>query len=566
MIKKSPYSSFLVKTAIIGMVLLILPSITGAVSQGSVEKFHIESGNDFYSRNQVEAVLHRITNKVYIYIEKDWWEELKYEERAVLDDKLYQMSSEFEYNIYPKMTAVFGSKPSHPVDDSGKITVLFHRMSSGSGGYFRLGDQYSRYQYARSNEKNIIYINTGFMNSSLLNGFLAHEFMHMITFGVKEKKHNIQEDLWLNEARAEYMPAFMGYDVGENSNVARRINTFINNPNTSLTEWLNRESDYGVINMFVYYLVDHYGIEILADSLKSAKVGIESVNEALQKNGYKEDFNQIFVDWTIAVLVNDCSLGEKYCYKSEQLKDLKIVPVTQYLPSSYGGMYASRNSTKNWTGNWRRIVGGKGDLVFELEVEENLDFRVPYIFCTLENDCEVNFLTLKNGKGETTVKNFGEEYAAFYFLPSLQTKTTGFSGRENDYFFNWRATSIFENRETENEDEITIQILLNRIEELEKELVRLQNLAAKSSNYSCLIDSNLFFGARGVEVECLQEFLKNQGVYPEGLITGNFLTLTKQAVIRFQEKYAQEILHPLGLQRGTGYVGIKTREKINELQ
>ena len=69
------------------------------------------------------------------------------------------------------------------------------------------------------------------------------------------------------------------------------------------------------------------------------------------------------------------------------------------------------------------------------------------------------------------------------------------------------------------------------------------------------------------EVRCLQEFLKSQGpeIYPEGLVTGNFLSLTKAAVIRFQEKYASEILAPWGITQGTGFVGETTRAKINQL-
>jgi len=69
------------------------------------------------------------------------------------------------------------------------------------------------------------------------------------------------------------------------------------------------------------------------------------------------------------------------------------------------------------------------------------------------------------------------------------------------------------------------------------------------------------------QVRCLQEFLKSQGkdIYPEGLVTGNFLTLTKQAVMRFQEKYKDEILEPLGLTYPTGFVGPMTRRKVNQL-
>jgi len=69
------------------------------------------------------------------------------------------------------------------------------------------------------------------------------------------------------------------------------------------------------------------------------------------------------------------------------------------------------------------------------------------------------------------------------------------------------------------------------------------------------------------QVECLQKFLKSQeaSIYPEGLVTGNFLSLTKSAVVRFQEKYTAEILAPIGLEKGTGFVGTMTRTKINQL-
>jgi len=78
--------------------------------------------------------------------------------------------------------------------------------------------------------------------------------------------------------------------------------------------------------------------------------------------------------------------------------------------------------------------------------------------------------------------------------------------------------------------------------------------------------SRLSFGDRGDEVTKLQELLaKDPAVYPEGLVTGYFGSLTRAAINRFQEKHANEILAPYGLTKGVGFVGPKTLEKLNEL-
>jgi len=78
--------------------------------------------------------------------------------------------------------------------------------------------------------------------------------------------------------------------------------------------------------------------------------------------------------------------------------------------------------------------------------------------------------------------------------------------------------------------------------------------------------SNLSLGSKGKDVEELQKCLaKDPEVYPEGEITGYFGNKTKEAVIRFQEKYRKEILEPAGLEKGTGEIKEKTREKLNQV-
>jgi len=117
--------------------------------------------------------------------------------------------------------------------------------------------------------------------------------------------------------------------------------------------------------------------------------------------------------------------------------------------------------------------------------------------------------------------------------------------------------------------------ILDKISDMEELISQLKAQLVKiiaeeeTEEVSCeKFDKNLFYGLNNnSEVKCLQEFLKNQGkdIYPEELVTGNFLTLTKAAVVRFQEKYKSEILEPLELEKGTGFVGKMTRAKINDI-
>ncbi len=73
-------------------------------------------------------------------------------------------------------------------------------------------------------------------------------------------------------------------------------------------------------------------------------------------------------------------------------------------------------------------------------------------------------------------------------------------------------------------------------------------------------------GSKSKDVENLQRCLvQDSEVYPEGEVSGYFGKSTKTAVIKFQEKYAKDILEPWGLKEGTGIVSKATRDKLNEI-
>ena len=485
------------------------------------------------------------------------------------------------------MTSTFGHEWRPGIDKDSRITILIHPMIKEAGGYFNSGDEYPKLQVTNSNEREMVYLNANYITSPLAKSFLAHEFTHLITFNQKDKIQGVEEEIWLNEARAEYASTLVGYDSEYGgSNLQRRVNIFLEKPTDSITEWQNKKADYGAINLFTQYLVDHYGVEILADSLKSKEVGIKSLNETLEKNGFEEDFSQIFTDWAIAVLVNNCNLGPKYCYLNQNLKDFHIAPSINFLPLRGKSILGVSQTTKNWSGNWFKFIGGKETLKIEfIGNPENL-FKVPYLSKNISGEYSLNFFQLDEyQRGKILVPEFGTKISSVTIIPTIQSKISGFLEQEPAFPFFWEASTIVTAAKEESVSkylekpisEMLKQEILAKISEIEELLNQLkaqltrieEGEGMESVSVSCQrFEENLFYGLRNDNrVKCLQEFLKAQGseIYPEGLVTGNFLSLTKAAVIHFQEKYAQDILAPWELTEGTGYVGETTRAKINEI-
>jgi len=549
----------------------IVGSATSASQLGESVSFNIDPNYDISGRTELVATLVKTSPKLYFFIDKSWWESQNNYQQSELLNHFEILTQEFEQKIYPNLTTAFGSEWKPGIDGDERTTVLFHPMKEGVGGYFRSLDEYLKLQSPESNEREMIYVTTSQIDDNQLRIFLAHEFTHLITFNQKERTFGVSEETWLNEARAEYSATLLGYDdVYERSNLQRRVKTFLEEPGDPLTEWQGKKADYGSLNLFTQYLVDHYGVIILSDSLKSREVGIFSINEALAKNKAKEDFSQIFTNWTIAVLVNDCRPGPYYCYLNKNLKNLKINPSINFLPLTGKSVLSVTNITKNWAGDWQKIIGGKGVLKLEFSSLAGLNFQVPYLIQDTDGNYSLGFLVLdKNQKGELYVSDFGTTNRALIITPSLQTKISDFNGVEPTYPFTVTVSVI---ERTPQEEAELIKNLMEEIKLLNEEISRLRtkiNAILNKTTISCQkIEDNLYFGMRNnSQVRCLQEFLANQGkeIYPEGIVSGNFLSLTQVAVSRFQEKYASEILTPLGFTKGTGFVGRRTLIVINRL-
>lgn len=126
---------------------------------------------------------------------------------------------------------------------------------------------------------------------------------------------------------------------------------------------------------------------------------------------------------------------------------------------------------------------------------------------------------------------------------------------------------------TDAERAALIVQLQAQIVQLQQQLQRLvastavspqNNVSTETGSSWChTFNKNMVKGDTGSEVSALQTALAKHGYDVSADAAGVYGVATFNAVVKFQEKYASEILTPFGLFKGTGAVYAKTRVKLN---
>ena len=406
---------------------VFLFNVNGASAAGL--SFFVDSSYDKFQRSSLSASLLYSSNKAEFYIEDSYLSTLGGFSRDRLDEQIQALASIFDNQIYNNLTRTFGLEWTPGIDGNPKLTILFIQMKTGIGGFFRVEDEQSVGFVSNSNEREMVYLNIDFLKEQKrVSSFLAHEFQHVINYNQKNRLRRVADELWFNEMLSEIAPAIAGLDSEyEGSNVEARIEQFLNAPTDPLMLWEGKSEDYGVVNILAQYMYDKYGSQFFTLLEQTSKTGEEAINEALTTMGKQERFLDVFKNWVVTVMLNNCNVipQNTYCYKNSNLSadNLKI---RFNINMGSGDEFSTSDSVYPWQGQWFKYERVFKDVrpsdhifVLEFSVLENVDFLVPYVVFPKAGSPQIFFASFQNKNAKFFVEDFGYKINKVVIMPMV---------------------------------------------------------------------------------------------------------------------------------------------------
>ncbi|HEY9721653.1 MAG TPA: hypothetical protein V6D47_06545 [Oscillatoriaceae cyanobacterium] len=274
---------------------------------GSEETFWINDGDaQLAGDRQRRCRLVRVSPHAYVYVDDAAAD-------SIPDPQLDKLVTAFETHIQPTLAPLFGDPLQGPDGDAHVFLVLSPWLGQSDGrsglvGYFWPrdagppgGSGNDLTQHA--NDKPVVFLSTSALQLPDVTwlGTLAHEYMHLLTYTDKSRAAGAPrtEDTWLNEGVSMLAMDLCGDGLqGGDRYVADEVSGFETAPQQySLTDWSRDPNgcDYGESYLFLRYLADRFGIDLIQDVVYSPQTGIAGLQSQLALRG--TSFAQVFLDW-----------------------------------------------------------------------------------------------------------------------------------------------------------------------------------------------------------------------------------------------------------------------------
>ncbi len=269
---------------------------------------------DFWTANlqtgdwfQVRATLLAVGNYCYIYMDNRTIASIG--QSAAIDRcEIYRY--EFDTTIYPKNCELVG----HPngtlgdIDNDLRITVF---LVEGVGNYYLEINELPGYYPTNSRE--MVYVSS---EMQLVNTIatICHETNHLFLFN-----YDLNEADFIIEGLAEFSMYYAGYmsnysfmQGGMTLNRSMSSVYFSDHSDVSLF-FFDRDyysyASYGAGYMFMFYLAEKYGIQVITDLCHNdPSDGPKGIEEALLLHGYNVSFNELFLDFITACTIDELGI------------------------------------------------------------------------------------------------------------------------------------------------------------------------------------------------------------------------------------------------------------------
>ncbi len=253
---------------------------------------------------QIRATLLAEGEYCYIYMANETIELLGENESII---KCEAVRDAFDTNIYPKAIELAG----HPngnlgdIDGDPKVTVFLaptiRYMGTAYLGFYILENEFVGFPYA--NLREMVYCDSERSVDDIICTTI-HEFNHLIWYN-----NDWDDAQFINEGLANFAIDFTGYYSWVTDAITT---TFTYHPEISLL-YFNREynelwdSSYGQAYLFITYLVDRFGTDFTKQLVAIPEDGAIGVDKALEYFGYDLTFNDLYLDWITACVLDDTS-------------------------------------------------------------------------------------------------------------------------------------------------------------------------------------------------------------------------------------------------------------------
>lgn len=292
------------------------------------------------------ATLQAVGRYCYVWVLNTYFSESS-SGNKINSTKAQSLANKFD-DLYPLVRGVFGNESDRMIAIKNGKTVITNisnvsntgnmvnivvcdiegdyspEQNSGIVGYFNPIDYYSRDVvevfgtpvYTVSNSGKYFYVDSGFFNISeeTVYSTLAHEFQHMINFGVKTISSmttgkTVQSNTWFNEMMSmvceDMIQEFLG--IPDEDSPLSRFSTFCSSYyDSGVIDWLSSDElkSYASAYAFGAYLARNYGgVNLFKKIANSPYVDQEAITEALVGSG--ENFDTVFIKYPQALLLDN---------------------------------------------------------------------------------------------------------------------------------------------------------------------------------------------------------------------------------------------------------------------